>query len=519
MQKVSDSPTASSKGARGGHNRGMGIAGLLRAAAVTLAAAGIYRLLQQFVTLPGLDPSVLAEYGPDLPAGLPGGGSVHLVTPWMPHAVSGTAAIGTYVGASVLVLLLSAALPSLRRLREAGPSNQASFHRVITAATALLAAAHGLGTALYLEEISGPMSGLPAVPDPGWAFRGGAVLTLTAAALLIVWLARQVTAQGLGNGVVLLLAADILGRWYSAAPAQWRDWSGAVDLVYQGLRAGLFLLALLVLAVILLKARRPVPLERAEGVAGAEAGPMPALPLRINPAGALPVAAAPVWLFAFDPTGDPSLVFGLAFCLLVALAAHLYAIEVFHPGDAVERLERLGFRVAEASSPADAVRRLRDAQQRVMVPGTIGLCALALAPWIADSGLRLHPEWSHVCGLDALVLAAVGLHLSSQVRSRRSLAGREVVAVMAAETRFELELAADVLRRSGIDSRVRDDRVVAATGTLALWEVSRPRWPSLTVYPHLGGGQALLLVDAAEAGAAEGTLREAGLAGQRSDAG
>ena len=340
------------------------------------------------------------------------------------------------------------------------------------------------------------------------------------AGLLILWLARQVTARGLGNGVVLLLAADILGRWYSAAPAQWRDWSGAVDPVYQGLRAALFLLALLVLAVILLKARRLMPLERAGGAAGEEAEPPPVLPLRINPSGALPVAAAPVWLFAGSgPSGDPSLAAAIALCLLVALAAHLYAIEVFHPGDAVERLERLGFRVAEASSPADAVRRLRDAQQRVMVPGTIGLCALALAPWIADSGLGLHPEWSRTCGLDALVLAAVGVHLRQQVRSRRSLAGREVAPALVAETRFELDLAADVLRQAGIDSRARDDRVIAATGTLALWEVSRPRWPSLTVYPHLGGGQALLLVDAAESGAAEGALREAGLAGQRSDAG
>ena len=489
-------------------------AGLLRAAAVTLAAAGFYRLLQQLVTVPGLNLSVLAEWW--YPAssgfhGLPVGGGLHLVSPWMPHAVSGTAAIGTYVSASVLVLLLSGVLPFLRRLRESGVSNQAGFQWVIAAATALLAAAHGLGTALHLEGLHGPLSGLPAVPAPGWAFRAGTMLTLSAAALLVLWLARQVTARGLGNGVVLLLAADILARWYSAAPTQWRAWSAAIDPVHQGLQAALFLLALLVLAVILLTARRPVSLERTEDAAGAEAGAAPALPLRINPAGALPVVAAPVWLFfSFDPTAGPSLVAAVATCLLVALAAHLYAVEVFHPRDAVERLERLGFRLAEAASPEDAVRLLRASLHRVMVPGTLGLCVLALAPWITGSGLGLHPDWSLMCGLDALVLAAVGLHLRQQVRSRRSLAGREVAPVLVAETRFELDLAADVLRRAGIDSRIRDDRVTAATGTLALWEASRPRWPSLTVYPHLGGGQALLLVDAAEAGAAEGVLREAG---------
>ena len=99
--------------------------GVAKAAAVTLAAAGFYRLLQQLVTFPGLDLSVLAEWfpGSGAPPGLPEGGSVQLAALWIPHAVSGTAAIGTYVSASVLVLLLSGVLPFLRRLRESGVSN------------------------------------------------------------------------------------------------------------------------------------------------------------------------------------------------------------------------------------------------------------------------------------------------------------------------------------------------------------------------------------------------------------
>ena len=160
------------------------------------------------------------------------------------------------------------------------------------------------------------------------------------------------------------------------------------------------------------------------------------------------MVAARVWLFAgFHPVEDPSLVSAIALCLLVALAAHLYAVEVYHPLDAVERLGRLGFRLGEAASHEDAVRRLRAALHRVMVPGTLGLCALALAPWIAGDGLDLPPDWSRMCGLDALVLAAAGLHLRQQVSSRRPLAGREVTPVVVAETRFELDLAADVLRR------------------------------------------------------------------------
>ena len=495
---------------------------LVQRTLVTLAAVGAYRLVQQIVTVPGFDQSVTAEFFGDSPepTGLPEGGGARFVS--LPTVASGTMTIGTYIGASAIVLFFSGFVPFLKRLREGGAATQTRLQGIIVAVTLFLAAAQALQTAFFLEGIHGTVSSLPAVPDPGWTFRAGVVLTLAAAALLVLWLAHLVTARGLGNGVVLLLAADILVQWPAALQAQWDALRTVPDPLHQGLRVPLFILAVLILAVILVTARRKVELERIPGT-GADSGPAPALPLRINPVGTMPVLGAQSLLsfgtlaFSANYMHDLSPVSGIAFCLLVALHAYLTAAITFHPGEAVERLRRYGFRLREASSPEDAARHLRSTLHRVMVPGILGLCALGFTPWIAVSGLGLHLQLGSLFGIELLVLAAVGLHLVAQARSSRALAGGDQVAVLAAETRFELGLAADVLRRAGIASQPRDNRVISATGTLAFWEVSRPRWPSLTIYRHLGGGDAVLLVDSAQSERASQVLRERGLPVQCAD--
>ncbi len=487
---------------------------LVQRAVVTLAAVGAYRLVQQVVTVPGFDHSVMAEFfgGSQGPPGLPGV-ALDLILP-------------NYIAASVMVLLLSAVVPFLKRLREGGAEEQKRLQRIIIVLTLFQTAASALQTAYYLEEIHGPVFAplegihgplptLPAIPDPGWGFRAGVVLTLAAAAMLVLWLAHLVTARGLGNGVVLLLASDILAQWPAAVQAQWDALRNVPDPLHQGLRAPLFILAVLVLAVILVMAQRRVELERISGT-GTHSGPAPALPLRINPVGVLPLMLAQGWLHfgIFSLSPGPLLnhtpVSGIAFCLLVALLAYLYAAVTFHPRDAVERLQRYGFRLREAASPEDAARRLRATLNRVMVPGIVGICVLGLAPWIAANWMDIPPAGT-LFGLEWLVLAAVGLHLVEQARSRQAGAGADQVVVLAAETRFELDLAADILRRQGIPSRPLDNRVISATGTFAFWEVSRPRWPSWTIYRHLGGGDAVLLVDRADAERARNALGENGL--------
>ena len=372
----------------------------------------------------------------------------------------------------------------------------------------------GSGRPSTSRRSTAPLPGCPRSRLPGGPSARGTMLTFSAAALLILWLARQVTSRGLGNGVVVLLVTDILGRWYTAAPAQWLDWSGAGDPLYQGLRAALFLLALLVLAVILLTARRPrAPgtRRRRRGRGRSGSGPASADQSRRGPArdGGPGVALRRI-------LSDRRSLPGLRHRPLPARGAGRPPVRgrglpsARHrraPG--ATRVPRLGSRFPRRRCPPSARRAATGhgtRRSRTLRPGTGAMD-------------RRQRDWASTRNGAS---CAVSTRSSSQPRActcgSRSAAGGPSPATRLqrcwlpkpgwSSTSPPTSCAAPAS-----DSRIRDDRVIAATGTLALWEASRPRWPSLTVYPHLGGGQALLLVDAAEAEAAEGVLRERGQVG------
>lgn len=494
---------------------------LLRRSAITLAAVAAYRFGLQVITVPGLDERVLAEFFGGGASRMPHGGGVHIVGP-LTTAAPGVMAVGTYVSASILVLLASGFVPFLKRLREGCAAERIRFDFIIIATTAALAAVQGWGTAQFLESIRGPSSGVPLVADPGWGFRLTTVLTLAAAALLVVWLVHVISARGLGNGVAVLLVAEILAEGWVAAPAQWRSWAGAVDPVHQVLRAAVLVLPLLLLAVVLVRARREVPLECAgDGDSSGVETPKP-LPLRVNPVGALPLLVAEAWLYTVVaqggssvPASPPALTDfvgrGLAFAMFVALLSYACVAITFDPRDAVGRAAGYGLRLVDAAEPGDAARQLRRTLYRAMIPGVLGLWILGMAPWIAQHGLGLTIGFSHLCGPPLLVLAAVALDLAAQSRHRRDLGRGDWVVALHTETRFELELAADVLRREGITSVPQANLVIPATGTMAFWEICRPALPSLTVHRRLGGGVAALLVPVESAAAAKRALVELGV--------
>ena len=82
--------------------------------------------------------------------------------------------------------------------------------------TILLSVVQALGIAIYLENQSQVIGGLPLVYTPGWGFRLMTVLTLTAGTTFIMWLGEQITERGIGNGISLIIFAGIVASMPSA---------------------------------------------------------------------------------------------------------------------------------------------------------------------------------------------------------------------------------------------------------------------------------------------------------------
>src|ERR1041385_2516507 len=154
--------------------------------------------------------------------------------------------------------------------------------RYIRLGTLLLAALQAYGIALGLEGIG------RLVPEPGPLFRLTTVLTLVAGALFLMWLADQITARGIGNGIALILGAGII----RTAPA---NLAGLLELSRKGavstgavIEVVLGFAVLTVVVALVERSRRRLPVVFAERRTGMQRQTAD-IALKLNPTGLMPV--------------------------------------------------------------------------------------------------------------------------------------------------------------------------------------------------------------------------------------
>jgi preprotein translocase subunit SecY len=189
--------------------------------------------------------------------------------------------IAPYLTAAIIIQLLAMVSPGISRLRFAGERGRSRIELYTRGATLLLAALQGYGIANALEGAGA------VVIAPGPLFRLTTMLTLVAGTVFLVWLASQITARGLGNGIALILALNVV----KALP---RDIATLIQASRQEIivpRAlpvvALLIAGLIALIVLAERSRRRLPVEFTTSQAGPQR-PTADIVLKLNPAGLMP---------------------------------------------------------------------------------------------------------------------------------------------------------------------------------------------------------------------------------------
>ncbi len=163
---------------------------LVRRLLLTGAALVIFRA-GSHIPLPGIDTQALAKLGPAREEVI---GRISIF------------ALGIIPFITVLILmeLIKVVAPRLRQWEHAQAHNRDKLGRIVVALALLAAAGQAFGLSLALEDVHG------LVGEPGVAFRVACIATLVGGVALAIWLADQITHNGLGSGVWLLLIAPAL---------------------------------------------------------------------------------------------------------------------------------------------------------------------------------------------------------------------------------------------------------------------------------------------------------------------
>ena len=346
------------------------------------------------------------------------------------NAMSGSAfSMGTvfalsiqpYINASIIVQLLTIAIPALERMAkdqgEEGKKKIETITRISTVALGLL-----MGWAYYMMVRN--QAGI--VTDNGFWAAVVIILTFTAGSALVMWLGEQITAYGIGNGISMILFANIISGIPRGVTAIFSMFTAKTW--WQAVIAIIGVAALVVLIIFVNDAERRIPVQYAKRVVGRKiyGGQSTNLPIKVSMSGVMPVIFAQsicslpatvctffgwtknwAYLNLFQSTKWPYVVF---YFLMIFFFSWFYASIQYDPVEISNNLKKNGgfipgFRPGKPTS--DFIKKVIG---KIVVFGAIYLAIVALLPMIAGI---LMPNFQNLAIGGTSVIIVVGVALET----------------------------------------------------------------------------------------------------------
>ena len=340
-----------------------------------------------------------------------------------------------YINASIIMQLLTVAIPYLERLAKEGEEGQKKIAKYTSFVTVLLGLIQGIAYFIYLSNNS-----CLSVTSTGAKWFAGfvAVLTLTAGSALVMWLGEQIDEKGIGNGISILLFAGILSRAKDAI-MQLYYWVEAGEVVPVIALVLVFVL-IIIFIVWMTGAERRLPVQYAKRVVGRKmyGGQNSHIPIKVNMSGVMPIIFAssilmiPTMILSFWSVGaeEPSWIYKvlslfstqgpfyavLYFALIIAFA-YFYVTIQYNPVEMANNLRKNsgsipGIRPGQPTS--DFIKKVLS---RITLIGALFLSVVAVGPIIFGLFNQTFASVS-IGGTSVLIIVGVALEVVNNLESQ-----------------------------------------------------------------------------------------------------
>ncbi len=196
-----------------------------------------------------------------------------------------------YINSSIIMQLLTVAIPYLERLSKEGEEGQKKIAKYTRFVTVLLGLIQGIAYFFYLKNNS-----CLNVKSTGANWFAGFVIvfTLTAGSALVMWLGEQIDEKGIGNGISMLLFAGIIARAPQAFLQLYAWWQGGASEKIAVIAIILVFIAIIIFIVWMTNAERRLPVQYAKRVVGRKmyGGQSTHIPIKVNMSGVMPIIFA-----------------------------------------------------------------------------------------------------------------------------------------------------------------------------------------------------------------------------------
>ena len=407
-----------------------------RKVAFTALILGLYRL-GAHLYVPGVNVSAIKNN-----PSLSGSGIFSFLNLFSGGALSQLAifALGImpYITASIILQLLQVVVPSLEKLRQEGEVGQARLTQYTRYLTVGLAFAQSIGYVFLFHSISGASTSGAIIPTFDLQHVFLIVISLTAGTVLVMWMGELITQHGIGNGISLMIFANIVSRLPGAA----QTWYNSNNQVFKVVLPFL-VLAVVAAVVFVQEGQRRIPVQYAKRVVGRRmtSGGQTYLPLRVNMAGVIPVIFAAALLaipqtvasFApatqswinlhFTPAQWPYL---LTEFLLIIVFTYFYTAVQFNPVDQADNLRKYGGYIPGIRPGPPTAQYLDRVLTRLTLPGSLFLAVVAVLPSIFIKHFGFSQATSRALGgTSVLIVVGVALDTMRQMESQMMMRSYE----------------------------------------------------------------------------------------------
>ena len=196
--------------------------------------------------------------------------------------------IGPYITASIIMQLLTVAIPSLEQMKKEGESGNKKIEKMTRYLALVMALFQAVGAVFTINSF-----GL--FNYPNLLTYSIAVLAMIAGSMMVMWLGELITEKGVGNGVSFMIFANILSALPGAVTNMWVTVTmGDVLAIISLVALVIVFFALIVFAIVVNGGERRIPVQNSKKMAGQSmtAGNQSYIPLKVNIAGVMSIIFA-----------------------------------------------------------------------------------------------------------------------------------------------------------------------------------------------------------------------------------
>ena len=356
--------------------------------------------------------------------------------------------VSPYINASIIIQLLTVAIPALERLAKEGVEGRKKINKITRYVGIILALIQGAGLYVTLYNL-GIANGITTIARTDIVGFLTIVLTFTAGTAFIVWLGEVITEKGLGSGVSMIIFAGIVTSIPTGIVTVYKQFLGAGFTVKGVVTvACIAILAILAITFVVLfnQAERRIPVQYAKRVVGRKmyGGQSTNIPIKVVSGGVMPIIFASS-IMAFPSTivrlltggnlptsglGHTLLsmlsaglgpwwcdvIYSVLYFLLIIFFTYFYASIQFNPIEIANNLQKNGGfipAIRPGKSTSDYIFKVSN---RLNLAGAIFLGIVAILPVVAG-GIFGIPSLQ-IGGTSLLIMEGVALETVQQIESQ-----------------------------------------------------------------------------------------------------